>query len=170
MTRLLTVILFSAMLAACASKPLVPYTTDTPPLVLLPASEAGVRDERGRFREITCAVLEEHGKALPHYRPCEEALTRLGDEAGATGAPVDLGPSRRNLVAAMVPGIGWVIPEQTYQQAINEAGRVARFDPDRDTAVEAIRRTSARVLLIHGTNDWVVPHRHSARTPLAWWG
>jgi hypothetical protein len=95
------------MLAACASKPLVPYTTDTPPLVLLPASEAGVRDERGRFREITCAVLEEHGKALPHYRPCEEALTRLGDEAGATGAPVDLGPSRRNLVAALVPGIGW---------------------------------------------------------------
>ncbi|NQU26546.1 MAG: alpha/beta fold hydrolase [Candidatus Nealsonbacteria bacterium] len=63
----------------------------------------------------------------------------------------------------MVPGIGWVIPEQTYQRAIDEAGRLARFDPDRDTALEAIRRTSAPVLLMHGTNDWVVPHRHSER-------
>lgn len=107
MKRLLTVLLLSVLLAACAGKPLVPYTTDTPPLILLPATEAGIRDQRGRFREITCAVFEDHGEALPHYRPCEDALTRLNGEAGATGEPVDLGPSRRNLVAALVPGIGW---------------------------------------------------------------
>jgi len=63
----------------------------------------------------------------------------------------------------MVPGIGWAIPEDTYQQAINEAGRRADFDPDRASAVEAIRRTKAQVLLVHGTADWVVPHRHSVR-------
>jgi len=107
MMRLLTVILVSATLAACASKPLVPYTTDTPPLILVPASEAGVTDKRGRFREITCVVLEAHGRELPHYRDCEHALTRLGEESGATGEPVDLGQSHRNLVAALVPGIGW---------------------------------------------------------------
>lgn len=107
MRRLPTVILISLMLSACASKPLVPYTTDTPPLVLLPASEAGVTDKRGRFREITCAVLDDHGRELPHYRDCEQALTRVGEEHGATGEPVNLGPSNRNLVAAMVPGIGW---------------------------------------------------------------
>jgi hypothetical protein len=107
MKRLLTVVLFAAMLAACASKPLVPYTTDTPPLVLLPASMAGVKDKRGRFREITCAVLDEHGSELPHYRDCEQALTRLSDESGATGEPVDLGQSRKNLAVAFVPGIGW---------------------------------------------------------------
>ena len=45
-------------LAACGSKPLVPYSLDTPPLVLVPASQAGVHDQRGRFREIYCAVLE----------------------------------------------------------------------------------------------------------------
>ena len=107
MRRLPTVILVSLMLAACASKPLVPYTTDTPPLVLLPASEAGVTDKRGRFREIACTVLNEHGRELPYYRDCEQALTRVGAEPGATGEPVNLGPSNRKLVVALVPGIGW---------------------------------------------------------------
>ena len=102
-----TAILITLILTACAGKSLVPYTTDTPPLVLLPASEAGITDGRGRFREIACAVLEAYGRELPHYRDCEQALTRLGNEPGATGAPVDLGQSRRKLVVAFVPGIGW---------------------------------------------------------------
>jgi pimeloyl-ACP methyl ester carboxylesterase len=63
----------------------------------------------------------------------------------------------------MVPGIGWVLPDKVYQDAIDEAGRQADFDPDRDTTVEAIKRTKAQVLLMHGTNDWVVPHKHSVR-------
>ena len=63
----------------------------------------------------------------------------------------------------MVPGVGWVIPPETYQRAIEEAGRQAEFDPDRASAVEAIQRTQAQVLLVHGTNDWIVPHRNSAR-------
>jgi hypothetical protein len=107
MRPVLTVLLISLLLAACAGKPLVPYTADTPPLVLLPASSAGIDDRRGRFREIVCAVLDDHGRDLAHYRPCEEALTRVGHEPGASGEPVDLGPSRKNLVAALVPGIGW---------------------------------------------------------------
>ncbi|MBN1912143.1 MAG: alpha/beta fold hydrolase [Pirellulales bacterium] len=63
----------------------------------------------------------------------------------------------------MVPGLGWVIPDPIYQKAIDEAGQIAEFDPDRADATEAIRRTSAQVLLVHGTNDWVVPHRNSQR-------
>lgn len=63
----------------------------------------------------------------------------------------------------MVPGVGWAIPGETYQRAIDQAGRLAEFNPDRASAVEAIQRTSAQVLLMHGTNDWVVPHRHSVR-------
>jgi hypothetical protein len=95
------------VLAACATKPLVPYTTDTPPLVLVPASSAGVEDKRARFREIYCAVLEAHGAALPDYRPCESALTRVGAEPAGAGAPVALGQSARHLVAVVVPGIGY---------------------------------------------------------------
>src|SRR5688572_32483102 len=93
-------------LAACASNPLVPYSTDTPPLVLVPAAQAGVVDKRARFREIYCAVLEAR-PALPDHRSCEEALTRVGEEPAGTAQPVDLGVSRRRLVAALVPGLGF---------------------------------------------------------------
>jgi hypothetical protein len=115
-------------LGACTQPPLLPYSTDTPPLVLAPASEAGVLDERGRFREIFCAVLEAHGHALADYRPCEEALARLGGEPGGTGKPVDLGPSKRRLVAAAVSGIGyecfepWLRPPGTVAQHVRRFG------------------------------------------------
>jgi hypothetical protein len=94
------------ILSACAP-PLVPYSVDTPPLVLVPASIAGVQDKRGRFREIFCHVLEARGSGLPDYRPCDEALTRVGAEPAGTGEGVELGPSRRRLIAALVPGVGW---------------------------------------------------------------
>ena len=97
----------SVVLAAC--KPLSPYTTDTPPLALVPAQQAGVTDARARFREVYCAVLEAHGRSLPDYRPCDEALNRVGDEPAATGRPIDLGQSRRRLIAGIVPGIGWAM-------------------------------------------------------------
>ncbi|TDG06683.1 hypothetical protein E1N52_19490 [Paraburkholderia guartelaensis] len=95
------------LLVACATKPLTPYSTDTPPLALVPASQAGVVDKRGRFREVYCAVLAARGPALPDYRPCEDALTRVGNEPDGTGKPVDLGQSRRHLIAVVVPGIGY---------------------------------------------------------------
>ena len=81
------------VLCAC-SAPLIPYSADTPPLVLAPTSQVGVQDKRARFREIYCAVLEARGRELPDYRPCEDALTRVGAEPAGTGKPVDLGPSQ----------------------------------------------------------------------------
>ena len=143
MRRLPKIILVSFMLAACAGKPLVPYTTDTPPLVLLPASEAGVTDKRGRFREIACAVLNEHGRELPHYRDCEQALTRVGEEPGATGEPVDLGPSHRKLVAALVPGIGWECFENWLNYQNEFESHVGQFGFDTHIfAVDGMSGTS----------------------------
>jgi len=52
-----------------AVDPLMPFTRDTPPLMLVSAQQAGVRDERARFREIYCTVLEARAQALPDYRP-----------------------------------------------------------------------------------------------------
>jgi len=50
-------LLAAALVAGCAGQPLVPWSAETPPLVLAPASSAGVVDKRARFREIYCAVL-----------------------------------------------------------------------------------------------------------------
>jgi hypothetical protein len=109
------------MLAACASKPLVPFSTDTPPLILVPAASAAVVDKRARFREIYCAILEARPE-LPDHRPCEDALTRVGKEPAAMGRPVDLGPSRQHLIAAVVPGLGW----ECLEPWLEPAGTVAR--------------------------------------------
>ena len=111
------------VLAACASKPLVPYSTDTPPLVLAPAAQAGIVDKRARFREIYCAVLEAR-RELPDHRGCDEALTRVGDEPAGTGRPVDLGPSGRRLVAALVPGLGFECFEKWLEPPGSAAAHV----------------------------------------------
>ncbi|HTH62576.1 MAG TPA: hypothetical protein VL689_20810 [Paraburkholderia sp.] len=116
------------LLGACATKPLIPYSSDTPPMVLMPASQAGVADKRGRFREIYCAVLAARGSALPDSRPCEDALTRVGTEPAGTGEPVDLGQSRRHLIAAVVPGVGydcfkpWLNPPDTVVAHLRQYG------------------------------------------------
>lgn len=116
------------LLAACAT-PLVPYSTNTPPLVLAPAAQAGVIDKRARFREIYCAVLEAR-RELPDYLSCEQALTRVGEEPTGTGRLVDLGPSRRRLVAGVVLGLGFDCIEEWLEPAGSVAEHVRRHGYD----------------------------------------
>ena len=61
----------------------------------------------------------------------------------------------------VAPGIGLLISDKTFQDSLDEAGRIAHYDPDEADAVKAIQRTSTPVLIMHGTNDWVVPHQQS---------
>ena len=119
---LLVVIAAVLVLGACGTKPLVPYSVDTPPLALVPASQAGVQDKRGRFREIYCAVLEARAGTVPDYRPCEDALSRIGSEPVGTGRPVDLGSSKRRLIAAVVAGIGY----ECFENWLQAPGTVAK--------------------------------------------
>ena len=90
----------------CATAPAVPYTLVISPLAFLPADGAGVDDQRGRFREILCAVDEAHGHELPEYRPCDEILHRFTDEPAGTGEPVHVGPAQAKLRVAVVAGLG----------------------------------------------------------------
>ena len=71
--------------SACATQPPADFTVEVP---------QGVNDARGRFREIFCAVLQEWGEALPHYRSCDDALSHVAAPPPPTGRPVDLAPSR----------------------------------------------------------------------------
>jgi pimeloyl-ACP methyl ester carboxylesterase len=118
----------AAALAGCATVPPSPYETTTAPTVRVPIAQAGVIDGRDRFREILCAVLDARGNELPDHRPCEEALNRVGGERPGSGRPVDLGPSRRGLVLAPVPGLGydcferWLAPQQQVAQHLARHG------------------------------------------------
>ena len=84
----MSLLLVLSIVWACATAPAVPYTLATSPLALLPAAGAGIDDQRGRFREILCAVDEAHGHELPEYRPCGDILHRFTDEPAGTGEPV----------------------------------------------------------------------------------
>ena len=103
----LVVVAAILVLNGCASRPLMPYSTDTTPLVLAPAIQSDKQDKRGRFREIFCAVLEARKDSVPDYRPCDEALTTVGKEPPGTGKIVNLGQSQHRLVTLFVAGVGW---------------------------------------------------------------
>jgi hypothetical protein len=92
-------------LGGCFRRPLLSASHDRPPQVLMPARAAGIPDGRARFREIWCAVRNDHGKDLPEDRPCDDALLRLEGEGAPTGRPVALGHAQRALRVVVVPGI-----------------------------------------------------------------
>jgi uncharacterized protein len=54
-----------------------------------------------------------------------------------------------------------LIPAAWFDAAVDEASRIAAFDPDETAPVRAVSRSRAHQLLIHGTADTQVPLRHS---------
>jgi hypothetical protein len=121
---LLTAALATLLLSGCATTqppPVDQYTVDLP---------AGVTDSRGRFREIYCAVLQQHANDLPDYRPCEEALSPVRDEPPGTARAASLEPSRRRLVAAVVSGIGYACFAAWLDPPGTAAAHLRKYDYD----------------------------------------
>ena len=120
------IVAMGLIVPACATSPPSPYSDDATPVVALET----VEDRRGRFREIFCAVLDQRGHEFPDYRPCDEALTRLGVEPDESGKRVDLGASNRRLVAMIVPGVGWNCIANWLDLQESTADYVRRFGYD----------------------------------------
>lgn len=87
-------------------------------------------------------------------------------------------PEIQHFGRLMMPEITCFVSDSKLQRILDRAAAKAGFDPDRSNAVDAIGRTSAPVLLVHGTDDWVAPYwnsvmlqqaapDHSERIPIA---
>jgi hypothetical protein len=128
------------LLGGCATTPPVDFTIEIPP---------GVTDDRGRFGEIFCTVLQEHGPALPDYSPCNEALSHIATPPPAPARPVDLGQSRRRLVAGIVPGIGYGCVAEWLKTAPVGGDHVRQYGYDvRMIKVDALSGTTPNARMI----------------------
>jgi hypothetical protein len=124
-------------LAGCAPEPLLDGSVETPPVALVPTARAGIVDQRARFREIFCALSEDHGVDLPDHRPCDQVLHRLAGEAPASGAAVNLGQARIGLRLVVVPGLAGqcfgelALPLRLAARHVEQLGyEVSRIDVD----------------------------------------
>ena len=136
---------------ACAGKPPAqPTIEETRVDVQAYISSENVTDDRGHFREIFCTVLEEHGKDLPDYRSCDEALRTTGREQGATGKPVSLGQTASNYLVLMVPGLGWNCFAEWLDLTHSVPKHLARFGYKmRLVPVDGLSSTSSNAAMIH---------------------
>ena len=85
----------------------MPFAVPARPIIVVPASLAGVIDDRARFRQIFCALDAAHGAQFPSHRSCDTALQRLGGEGAPASRPVSLEPPRgpKHFHIVIVPGM-----------------------------------------------------------------
>jgi len=125
--RTVGTLFLSLLLGACATTPPEPTAAETARDLQAVIKSEHLTDGRGRFREVLCTVLDQHGRDQPDYRPCEEALRKLEPESGATNEPVALGTSKANYLALLVPGLGWNCFEEWLDISGSAPAYAARF-------------------------------------------
>ena len=83
------------------------YSDPPRPAMMVPVSLAGVIDDRARFRQIFCALDEDHGSKFPIRRSCKDALQQLGGEGRPGLRPIPVQPRDRDalLHIVIIPGM-----------------------------------------------------------------
>lgn len=61
-----------------------------------------------------------------------------------------------------LPGLGHLMMNASIQRMIDEAGRIAEFNPDEASPLRAVREAECPILLFHGTDDRHIPAEHAA--------
>lgn len=106
MLKLWILVFFFALLS-CTSQTLISSTENSAPLELLQQDSLGFIDARARFREIFCAVLNEHGSNLPDYDLCANSLRSIAQEPRHISTSVNLDAADKEFIIGLVPGVGW---------------------------------------------------------------
>jgi alpha-beta hydrolase superfamily lysophospholipase len=88
------------------------------------------------------------------------------DSRVATAVSVSCFASLRSVVARYAP-LPRPLPLPFVNRVVDLAGARAGFDPDAASPVEAVRRTRAPILLIHGRNDARIDPSHAERIHVA---
>lgn len=142
-------VLITGLLGGCSSVQQLPEQ-DTVADLQVALADNRVTDDRGRFREVFCQVMEAHGRDLPDYRPCEESIRGVGDEAGATGAEVGLGMSEAKPLVLLVPGLGWNCFAEFLDMSYFGPEYLGRFGYDvRLVPVDGLSGTANNAAMIH---------------------
>ena len=155
-------LLLTGILAACSTAPATPPLDTERDLNKVIAAQ-NLTDERGRFREYLCAVLDEHGRDQPDFRYCDQALRTLGPEAGGTGEPIPMEVSRAGYLLLFVPGLGWNCFDEWLHRTDSTAKHVARKGYDmRQIPVDGLSSSASNARLIR---DFVtaLPEEEAAR-------
>jgi len=95
-------LLAAAQLAGCVQSPMLRYEPSAPAQVMSMIGASDVVDERARFRQIFCGVLERTPDRL--RRPCDALLHRLVDEPQAL-SQVPLPAHKPDLRVVFVAGL-----------------------------------------------------------------
>ena len=123
---LLTALVTVGALYGCASTHRV-ADNESSALVMMPASQAGIRDRRPEFRNMFCTVLEARALEAGTVDSCEDRLVRLSDEPLLPATPYALDVSRQAITVVFIPGFASDCVDETRQARAQFKDYLARF-------------------------------------------
>ena len=129
--------------------------------------------ERHDIRQVLDALeargqLTEHVGVLGMSYGASVAIEAAGvdervDAVVAMAGFSDMRSEMRHFTRLALPVAGWFMRDADVDALVDAAGERGGFDPDDASAVDAIARTRARVLIVHGEWDVIVPVGHARR-------